>query len=29
MGKKVPVEKAETESTEPGTGQECPKGECV
>jgi len=29
VGRKVPVEKAETESTESGAEQECPRGECV
>ena len=29
VGRKVPVEKAETESSESGTEQECPRGECV
>ena len=29
VGRKVPVEKAETESSESGEEQECPRGECV
>jgi len=29
VGRKAPVEKAETESSESGTEQECPRGECV
>ena len=28
VGRKVPMEKAETESTESGAEQECPRGEC-
>ena len=29
VGRKVPMEKPEAESTEPGAEQECPRGECV
>jgi len=29
VGRKVPVEKAETESSESGVEQECPRVECV
>jgi len=29
VGRKVPVQEAETESSESGVGQECPRGECV